>query len=364
MKILVLMKRFGANKDMVLDNFGRQVRLFEELSKLGHKIDFFCPDYKKHERKNIKKNRINYYVRPYSLKLHFKFSEELKQLIKKNNYDIIVGSTDPLWGILGYRYSKKFNILHIYDMQDDYSSYESHKNPLVRHFDRIAVKNSELALTVSDSLNKNILKLRKKPTITIQNGFDAKDFSKTSKETARKKLKLPKGKIVIYAGEISKFKGVDVLVDAFAYVAKKIPGARLLLTGKIIDVDVKRKYVIYEQYPKRKDLMIALYAADAAVLPNIDNKFSRYCFPYKLVEYMAAGLPIVATKVGDAPLILSKYSKLLCDPNNKNDMAEKLIYTLKSRKKPDYRSVLKNLTWQNLAKKLDGAIKNKLKWNQ
>ena len=43
--------------------------------------------------------------------------------------------------------------------------------------------------------------------------------------------------------------------------------------------------------------MDALSAADVAVLPNINNEFSRYCFPYKLVEYMAAYFPIVATKV-------------------------------------------------------------------
>ena len=42
MKILVIMKRFGANKDMVMEDFGRQIRLFENLVK-RHKVDFFCP---------------------------------------------------------------------------------------------------------------------------------------------------------------------------------------------------------------------------------------------------------------------------------------------------------------------------------
>ena len=40
MKILVVMKRFGANKDMVMEDFGRQIRLFEKLAK-KHEIDFF-----------------------------------------------------------------------------------------------------------------------------------------------------------------------------------------------------------------------------------------------------------------------------------------------------------------------------------
>jgi len=45
------MKRFGANKDMVIQDFGRQIRLFENLKQ--HKIDFLCPDYTKKENKDI-----------------------------------------------------------------------------------------------------------------------------------------------------------------------------------------------------------------------------------------------------------------------------------------------------------------------
>ena len=195
MKILVIMKRFGANKDMVMQNFGRQVRLFEQLSKLGHKIDFLCPDYKKRENKSIKKSGIIYYIKQYSILSHSQFVKTLKKLIRKNNYEYIIGSTDPLLGILGYRYAKKFNIRYIYDMQDEYSCYDSYRIPFVKYFDKKAVKNSDIVFTVSESLNKHIKKFRKKPTYTIQNGIDLKYFKKMSKEKARKILRLPKRKM-------------------------------------------------------------------------------------------------------------------------------------------------------------------------
>ena len=38
LKILVLMKRFGAGKDMVMQDFGRQIRLFENIAKLATKL--------------------------------------------------------------------------------------------------------------------------------------------------------------------------------------------------------------------------------------------------------------------------------------------------------------------------------------
>ena len=178
-----------------------------------------------------------------------------------------------------------------------------------------------------------------------------------SKKKARKVLKLPKGKIIIYIGEISRLKGADVLINAFKKVRKSVPDAYLLLSGKILNnINVNQNGVIYEEYPERSEVITALSAADVGVLPNKDDIFSKYCFPYKLVEYMAANLPIVATKIGDAALILSKYGNYLCNPNDSHDMAEKLIYALKSNKKPHYRSIVKNLTWDNLSKKVDKVL--------
>jgi glycosyltransferase involved in cell wall biosynthesis len=354
MKILVIMKRFGANKDMVMQSFGRQIRLFEPLSN-KHKIDFLCPDYKKRENRNIKNKNINYYIRPYSILKHFKFVKNLKKIIKRNNYDVIVGTTDPLIGILGFSISKKFNIKYIYDMQDHYSAYDTYKLPFVRYLDKKAIKNSDIVLTVSDSLNKYIKKFRKRPTYTIQNGIDLKSFKKISKNKAKKLLKLPSGKIIAYIGEISKFKGVDILIEAFKEVNKTYPNSYLLLSGKVLDnINVKQRHIIYREYPKRQEVITALNAADVAVLPNPKNIFSKYCFPYKLAEYMAVNLPIVATRLGDSSIILSKNS--LCNPNDKYDMAEKLINTLKEPKRKNYGNLLKNLSWENLSKNINKII--------
>jgi teichuronic acid biosynthesis glycosyltransferase TuaC len=355
MKILVIMKRFGTNKDMVMENFGRQIKIFSQLAG-KNKIDFICPDYKKHEKKDVRKNNMNFYIRPYSLLDHFKFTEDIKKMIKKNKYELMIGSTEPLLGIIGHQYAKKFGIRYIYDLQDDYSSYDSYKIPFVRHLDKKTVKDSDIVMTVSESLKKKITRYRKKSTITIQNGIDLKEFKKISKAKARKILRLPKGKIIVYIGEISRLKGGDILIDAFEELKKDIPDANLLLSGKILDdIDVKRKGVIYKQYSKRSEIIMALNASDVGTIPNRENTFSKYCFPNKLPEYMAANLPIVASDLGDTSAILSK-SGYLCKPNDKYDLAEKLIYALKGGKMKNYKNLLKALTWKSLAEKLEKAI--------
>jgi len=357
MKILVIMKRFGANKDMVMQNFGRQVRLFESLSKHGHNIDFLCPDYKKYENKDIKKGKINYYIRPYSIINHFNFAKELKILIKRHKYDIIVGTTDPLIGIFGYFYSKKFNIKYIYDIQDEYSDYDTYKLPFVKYFDRIAMKNSDIVLTVSDSLNQHVKKIRKKPTYTIQNGIDLRYFKKIDKNKARKILNLPKGKIIIFIGALTKFKGVDILIEAFKEIKNTIPDAYLLLSGAIYkDININHDSVIYRKYPKREEVITALNAADVAVIPNRKDTFSEYCFPYKLLEYMSVNVPIVATAVGDVAKILKPFKGSLCEPNSVKDLKAKIFIQLK-KKNINYRKIATNYTWEKLSKKLDKIIK-------
>ena len=107
MKILVLMKRFGTNKDLVMQNFGRQVRLFEEIKKLGHDVDFLCMDYKKLESKKVTKNGIDYYIEPFSITKFILFLKKLDYLLKNKKCDLLVTSTSPILGFIGFAYDKK-----------------------------------------------------------------------------------------------------------------------------------------------------------------------------------------------------------------------------------------------------------------
>ena len=67
MEILVLTSRYTANRDIIVEDFGRQTRLFSALRKLVHGIDFFVADYRKYENKNIKLHGINVMIRPFGI---------------------------------------------------------------------------------------------------------------------------------------------------------------------------------------------------------------------------------------------------------------------------------------------------------
>ena len=357
MKILVVMKRFGSNKDMVLQNFGRQVRLFQPLAK-KHKIDFLCPDYVRKESKVVKSNGLRFIVKSVGFFSSIALLKSLDDLIKKERYDVIVASTDPLIGAVCYRFSKKHKIPLIYDLQDNFEAYDSYKLPFVSNFHKKAVKNTDVVLAVSESLKRHISSIRKKPVYVIQNGIDLKLFKISGKNAARKKLKLPlNAKMVVFIGALEKLKGFDTMIKAFSKVRNEFPDAYLLLSGRIDKgVDIKHKNIIFRALPKRKDVVLAINSADVAIIPNPLNDFTKYSFPYKLVEYMACKVPIIATDVGDVSLMLKSYPGSLCRPNDVDDMAEKIISMLENYRRVDYGRELRKLDWKVLSGKLEKIL--------
>lgn len=352
------MKRFGTNKDLVMENFGRQVRIFEELKNLGHNVDFLCMDYKKLESKMVRKNGISYFIEPFGMGKFNSFLKKLNFLLKHNRYDVLVGTTSPALGIIGYYYSKRHKIKFAYELQDAYDIYGEYKIPLLRLIDRYVVKNSDVVICVSNTLKKRIRKYRKKPIYVVQNGIEGNLFKPLDRIKCRKNLNLPKGaKIIVYVGLISKIKGFDVLLSSFEKLRKRYEDCILLVSGKVDKgIELNHENLIFKELAKRTQVVDAINAADVAVIPNPRNMFTEFCFPYKLVEYMACKVPIVATQVGDTGLLLKGYEGSLCMPSDSNDLAEKIIAKLEKASRVDYGKDLQKFKWEILGRKFERAL--------
>ncbi len=362
MKILVLTSRYTATRDIIGENFGRQTRLFSALKKLNYEIDFFVADYRKFENKNAKLNGISVMIRPFNFFYFFDFLKDLNSALKNKKYDAVIASSDPLWGIIGYYFSKKHSIKFIYDLHDNYETYESYKIPFMKQFDNYAVRNAAFVTTVSYALKEKISNVRKKDVFVIQNGINLELFKPMDKIYCRKKLNLPlKSKLIAYTGTLQKSLGVDILVSVFENLKQKIPDLKLILVGRFgadknDDPDIKKKGVISFDALSQKDVVLAINAADVVVMPSPSNEFTKYCFPYKCAEYMACNTPIVASSLSDVTLMLKGYKGSLCKPDDKEALSRKIKVQL-SKGRVDYRKKLKNFTWDDMAKKLDKAIK-------
>ena len=170
---------------------------------------------------------------------------------------------------------------------------------------------------------------------------------------------------VVYAGQLYPWKGVDTLVRALAF----LPRARLKIVGGLAEGDphaqalraLARELALADRidftgFIPHHRVAGAISDSAAAVIPLPDNPMARYfTSPLKLYEYMAAGLPIVATDLpairevlrhdqnallvppGDAPAMAAALDRLLSEP----ELAERL----RSRAFED----VKDRTWASRA---------------
>jgi glycosyltransferase involved in cell wall biosynthesis len=141
-------------------------------------------------------------------------------------------------------------------------------------------------------------------------------------------------------GSLAKFrakKGLPTLIQAFRQVCTQHPGARLLLVGGIVnderdamlglitDAGIADRVTV-TGYVEQADAMRYLRGMDVFVLSSIHEG----C-PNALLEAMAAGVPIVATRCGAVPeMLIHGEEAILVPPGSAEEMAAGIGELLRS----------------------------------
>jgi len=141
----------------------------------------------------------------------------------------------------------------------------------------------------------------------------------------------------LYVGRISPEKGILTLLKAFKIVVKKAGGqANLCFLGAIEDKGYYKRVkkfiaengledrVIYEGLKSQEEVARMMASSISVVLP------SRYdAFGLVLAEAMAAGTPVIATKVGGIPYVVRDgKTGLLVESGDVDGLAERMLLLL------------------------------------
>ncbi|MEJ2235273.1 MAG: glycosyltransferase family 4 protein, partial [Syntrophobacterales bacterium] len=177
----------------------------------------------------------------------------------------------------------------------------------------------------------------------IHSGVDLNRFKLNAAETnhKRKELSIPPDSLVVgYVGWLIPIKGVTYLVDAMAEVIQRHPNSLLVLVGKG-DEKAEEEIKLKEQVENlglvdnvrflgwRPDVNEIMGFFNIFVLPSLNEGMGRV-----LVEAMAAGLPIVASRVGGIPdLVKDGENGLLVPPANASALAKAISDLLTDKKK-------------------------------
>jgi glycosyltransferase involved in cell wall biosynthesis len=182
-------------------------------------------------------------------------------------------------------------------------------------------------VTISDHL-KDYLRQHfplRAPVLRASDGVDLELFGALDGAKADPNL-------IIYAGSLFGWKGVDTVIKAMRY----LPGKRLLILGGTPREIVEKRQMagewrvldrcVFRGYVSRTELIRTLEQAAIGVLPNHREEISeRFTSPLKLFEYMAAGKVIVASDLPSIREILDEEVAWLCPPASPKSLAEAIL---------------------------------------
>jgi glycosyltransferase involved in cell wall biosynthesis len=165
-------------------------------------------------------------------------------------------------------------------------------------------------------------------TEVIKNGVNTKVFY-----PAKKLLNKP---VILCNSRLGQRKGVEFLVKAMPEVVISFPKVKLIIVGQGIEEKMLKqlvselkltKHIQFDGKISRNKIPAIYRQACLFTLPSLSESFSN-----SLLEALASGLPIVATRIGGNPELVDKKNGVLVPTEKVRPLAKAIIKLLKDRK--------------------------------
>jgi len=227
--------------------------------------------------------------------------------------------------------------------------------------ERLAYKNADLLLTVSESEKKCLITagFRKCKIEVVSNGVDTEFFVRSPEQTeTRTKYALEGFQTVIFVGNLEYLPNREAIQVLSSVIAPKVLGeiknVKFLVVGKSRDkMDLPR--LTFTGFVD--DLPRILSISDVAVAPLFHGSGTRL----KILEYFSCGLPVVSTSIGAEGLDVKNGVNIFIE-DNLEGFALRIIQLLRSKNLSaatgNAARVLATSTydWTTITKKLETAL--------
>ncbi len=235
-----------------------------------------------------------------------------------------------------------------------------HKKPI----SKLVLRNADAAIALTEDMKREMQKICDREVSVIPNGLDLERFENLSRDEMRGKLQAKAGeKLVIFVGRFRPDKGVRYLIEAMEIIRQKGQPVKLILGGEGPEEENLKQLVeqlnlgscinFIGQIPNEK-VPQYMVAAHVFALSSLSEGF-----PNVVLEAMASGLPIVASKVGGlTEIVRDAENGFLVEPKNPEQMAEKVSLLLnnddlRQRISRNNKEKVKEYSWGSAVSKLE-----------
>jgi glycosyltransferase involved in cell wall biosynthesis len=181
----------------------------------------------------------------------------------------------------------------VYDVMDDLASFR-HAPEGLRERQRHLLDRADLVFTGGRSLYRSTLAQRRQDVHLFPSGVESGHYA------ASRMLRTPREcKVAGYVGVVDE----RVDLELIEKMAAELPDWTVRIVGPVAKIDESTlpradniEYVGIVPYGQLPEVMAGL---DVALMPFALNEATRAISPTKTLEYLAAGLPVVSTRVPD-----------------------------------------------------------------
>lgn len=288
-------------------------------------------------------NRIAFY-------LSFVFVSILAGLLAPGEWDIVIGSSPPLFvGISAFLIAKLRRCRFIFDVRDLWPDVaialgalrNSYLVTLSRKLESFLYHRADGIAAVTDSFCEHVRRVAEnnKPVELVMNGTVPEIFNKdVVRSHVRAELGIDDRFVVLFAGNIGLAQGLDHIVDAASILGDLQSDVVFLFLGsgplkEHLLAEVAERGLHNVRFLPRTTLDDAadhISAADALLVPLGDHPVYRMFIPSKLFDSMAAGRPVLLSVDGEARAILEAAEAGIYYPAEDAESLVKAIQELKA----------------------------------
>lgn len=361
------------------------VELMKALEQCGHEVKIYWRKDQPNNNGSLKDRSRSYFKSRFAKYLHepnqllsnLKYIKQEQKFIKDENPDLIISRLDVyIFSALLLAKLKKIPLLtevdspEVYEFRTFHGDYKTHLK-LLKYFERKNIVNADECFTVSNKMKQYFVNegIPPEKLHVITNGADIDRFNpNVNTQTVDEKYKLKDQVVVGFIGSFHYWHGVENLISLIKGTMDSAPNIRFLMVGEGGPMKPKLEQFVRENnfqdrvfltgHISHEEIPQYVNAMDIVLAPYPKLEFFYYS-PVKIYEYLACGKSVVASGIGQiGEIIRDGFNGFLCEPDNLNEMQEKINRLVKDSSlrtkigENAWQTIVKNHTWKRKGEQL------------